>query len=79
MTNIRCVMEVSQGNLHSPVTNLGSRKERKGRPETRHLPHLVCVVHGEHGRPQEGCEGRWKEEGESRMKCRCLHGESDGA
>jgi hypothetical protein len=31
-----------------------------GAASTRHLQHVVCVLHWEHGRPHEGCEGGWE-------------------
>ena len=36
--------------LSYPTGRLRSRKERKGHLVTRHLQHLVGVLHGEHGR-----------------------------
>ena len=35
--------KITQVNLTYPVSTLGSRKERKGHPETRHLKYLACV------------------------------------
>ena len=55
----------------------GGHEETYGNA-TRLVP-TQRVLRCEHGRPQEGCQGRWKEEGESRMKCRCRPEESDGA
>ena len=49
-----------QVNLPYPVCRLGSRKERMGPPATRHLHHSVCVIHIEHGRLLEGCQGEWE-------------------
>ena len=49
-----------QVNLTYPVCRLGSRRARMGPPVTRHLPHSVCVIHTEHGRLCEGCQGEWE-------------------
>jgi hypothetical protein len=52
--------KVTQVNLTYPVSTLGSRRERKGHPETRHLPHVVGVLLIEHGKLSQGCKGRWE-------------------
>jgi hypothetical protein len=36
-----CIVMAIQVNLTYPVCRLGSRKERMGQPETRHLHHAV--------------------------------------
>ena len=46
--------------LSYPPGRLRSRKERKGHLATRHLQHLVRVLHSEHGRACKGWEGEWK-------------------
>ena len=52
---------VTQVNLFYPVCILGSRKERKGQLATRHLHHSSNhVLHDEHGRLLEGCQGEWE-------------------
>ena len=52
---------VTQVNLTYPVFILGSRKERKGQLATRHLHHSSNhVLHDEHGKLPEGCQGEWK-------------------
>ena len=44
-------------NLHYPVQSLGSRRERMGQLETRHLRHVVGVLLAEHGKLPQECEG----------------------
>jgi len=39
------------------MLRLGSHKEWMGPLTMRHLNRLVCVLHREHGRLPEGCEG----------------------
>src|SRR5712691_368449 len=39
---------------------LGSRKARTGHQATGHLHHLGGVLHGEHGKLPEGCQGEWE-------------------
>src|SRR6266481_6865515 len=59
-------------NLTYPISRRGSHREWKGHEGTRHLQHLVCVLHGEHGRACQGCEGEW--EGGRGDPCRKLRG-----
>jgi hypothetical protein len=48
------------------VPRLGSRKERTGPGEPRHLPRSVRVCQAEHGRLLWGCEEQWgRSEGET--------------
>ena len=47
-------------NLSYTMSTLGSRKERMGQAETRHLQHCAGVPHVEHGKLLQGCEGRWE-------------------
>ena len=47
-------------NLSYAMSTLGSRKERMGQAETRHLQHCAGVLHVEHGKLLQGCEGRWE-------------------
>jgi hypothetical protein len=39
------------------MLRLGSHKEWMGPLTMRHLHRLACVLHSEHGRLPEGCEG----------------------
>ena len=41
------------------MSTLGSRRERKGQPATRHRQHVVCVLLIAHGTLSQGCTGRW--------------------
>jgi len=47
-------------NLTYPVFMLGSRRERTGHRETRHLQHCAWVLYDEHGKLPAGCEGGWE-------------------
>jgi len=47
-------------NLSYSMSTLGSRKERMGQQETRHLQHFVGVLHVEHGKLLQGWQGRWE-------------------
>src|SRR5882724_5893760 len=47
-------------NLTYPISRRGSHRAWKGHEGTRHLQHLVCVLHGEHGRACKGCAGEWE-------------------
>ena len=43
-----------------PGGRWGSPKAGTGRSATRPLQHSVCVLHCEHGKLPEGCEGEWE-------------------
>jgi len=47
-------------NLTYPISRRGSHREWKGHWGTRHLHHLVWVLHSEHGRACKGWQGEWE-------------------
>src|SRR5215510_16049279 len=59
VVDIRNTAEGDRGQPVYPLVILGSRKARKGRKATRHLPHLVGVLPCEHGRLPAGCQEQW--------------------
>src|SRR5215813_1701820 len=59
VVDIRNIAEGDRGQPVYPLAILGSRKARKGRKATRHLPHLVGILPCEHGRLPEGCQEQW--------------------
>src|SRR5215471_7588795 len=59
VVDMRNTAEGDRGPPVYPLIILGSRKARKGRKATRHLPHLVGVLPCEHGRLPAGCEEQW--------------------
>ena len=70
-------METPQVNLTYPVDTLGSRRERTGQEE-----HATSIILFESYIGNTETSGRMPRQVEvgrqSCMKCRCLHGESDG-
>jgi hypothetical protein len=62
------LLETIRVNLTYPVFMLGSRRERYG--QRAHVTYSIAlrVLHAEHGKPPERCEGEWKEARETPTK-----------
>ena len=54
------LLETLRVNLTYPVFMLGSRRERSGQREHATYSISLFVLHAEHGKPPERCEGEWK-------------------
>jgi hypothetical protein len=52
--------EVIQANLSTLYRHWGAAERGKGNKRTRHLQHPVRVLHDEHGKPFDGCQGQWR-------------------
>src|SRR4029453_4753505 len=48
------------GKPEIPRVKLGNHKEWTGQSETHHLNRPIRVLHVEHGRPHEECQGGWE-------------------
>src|SRR5262245_24469002 len=51
---------LGQVNMPYPASDWGAAESGRDRQRTRHLPRLVCVLCGEHGRACQGWEGGWR-------------------